>query len=111
MKLRTQAEEAGLQQGSVHSLWSLLPQPGKGDRQVSHQPYEGGVQDQRGEPAQHAPRPAAAPRRGLPLAACRWDMRFMQEPQPGRRGVCPAELQFQLQLGGSERPWALSTSP
>lgn len=76
----------------------------------SHQPHEGGVQDQRGEPEQHAPGSAAAPGR-LPLAAGRWDPGVLQEPLSSRRGHGPGELQFQLQLGGSERLWTPSTSP
>lgn len=76
----------------------------------SHQPHEGGVQDQRGEPEQHAPGSAAAPG-CLLLDARRWDLGVLQEPLSSRRGHGPAELQFQLQLGGSERLWTPSTSP
>lgn len=77
----------------------------------SHQPHEGGVEDQRGEPEQHTPGSAAAPGR-LPLTGRRWDLGgVLQEPLPGRRGHGPGGLQFQLQLGGSERLWTPSTSP
>lgn len=63
------------------------------------QTQEGGTQDHRDEPAQHASRPAAPPgarrrrirRRGLGL----------EEPLPGSRGPGPTEFQLQLQLGGS----------
>lgn len=76
----------------------------------SHQPHEGGVQDQRGEPEQHASGSAAASGRLL-LTARRWDVDVLQERLPSRRGPGPGELQFQLQLGGSERLWTPSTSP
>jgi hypothetical protein len=78
--------------GELVSYGASCPSLGGGSL-CSHQPQEGGVQDQRGEPEQHAPGSAAAPGR-LQLTARRWDLGVLQETLPSRRGHSPAALQF-----------------
>nr|XP_033723263.1 translation initiation factor IF-2-like [Tursiops truncatus] len=73
----------------------------EGSSPGSHQPQEGGTQEDGDEPAQHAPSPAAPPgaRHRLRLIL-RWGF-GREKPLPGSLGPGPTAFQFQLQLGGS----------
>jgi hypothetical protein len=58
----------------------------------SHQPQEGGTQDGGGEPAQRALAPVSPLGHGHRLG--------LEEPLPSRHHPGPADVRFQLQLGG-----------
>lgn len=88
-------------EGRVLCRTSALVSVWEGSSPGSHQPQEGGTQEDGDEPAQHAVCPAAPPgahhclrlilRRGLGL----------EKPLPGSRGPGPTGFQFQLHRGGS----------